>query len=248
MKNNPIVSGTSVIADNTGSSINSIVEEDEAAMVLLQPFSTLDEPIRETILRDVRAVLDKLRVVVLPLDTSALKKRFGRFYSNISEEEDEEELSSTEQIILYKLRDWDLWGPLLVCLALSILLSMKANNNPKEASAVFATVFVMVWLGAAIVTINAKLLGGVISFFQCVCVLGYCIFPMVVASLLITIFRIFLGNIPLLNLVWVVLAFLWCTRASTIFIGQFIQRSRRELAVFPVFFFYSFLGWMVLEL
>ncbi len=217
-------------------------------MVLLQPFSTLDEPIRETILRDVRAVLDKLRVVVLPLDTSALKKRFGRFYSNISEEEDEEELSSTEQIILYKLRDWDLWGPLLVCLALSILLSMKANNNPKEASAVFATVFVMVWLGAAIVTINAKLLGGVISFFQCVCVLGYCIFPMVVASLLITIFRIFLGNIPLLNLVWVVLAFLWCTRASTIFIGQFIQRSRRELAVFPVFFFYSFLGWMVLEL
>jgi hypothetical protein len=115
---------------------------------------------------------------------------------------------------------------------------MKANNNPKEASAVFATVFVMVWLGAAIVTINAKLLGGVISFFQCVCVLGYCIFPMVVASLLITIFRIFLGNIPLLNLVWVVLAF----------IGQFIQRSRRELAVFPVFFFYSFLGWMVLEL
>jgi hypothetical protein len=245
---NTVGSGTSANAANTESSINSTIEEDEAAMILLQPYSTLDEPIRETILRDVRAVLDKLRVVVLPLDANALKKRFGKFYSNISEEEEDEEVSSTEQIILYKLRDWDLWGPLLVCLALSILLSMKANNNPKEASAVFATVFVTVWLGAAIVTINAKLLGGMISFFQCVCVLGYCIFPMVVASFFITIFRILLGNIPLLNLVWVVLAFLWCTRASTIFIGQFIQRSRRELAVFPVFFFYSFLGWMVLEL
>merc|ERR550534_203879 len=37
----------------------------------------------------------------------------------------------------------------------------------------FAEVFVIVWLGALVVTLNTKFLGGNISFFQSVCVLGY---------------------------------------------------------------------------
>jgi hypothetical protein len=32
------------------------------------PLSTLDEPVRETIMRDVRAVGSKLKVVLLPMD------------------------------------------------------------------------------------------------------------------------------------------------------------------------------------
>ena len=234
----------------------SLDEIDDLA-ILRQPYCTLDEPVRETIMRDVRAVADKLRVVVLPLDTSVMKKRFGRFYASLSsspsgDEEDGEDTSSAEvgrneKEILLKLRDWDLWGPLLICLALSILLSLKASN-PKEASAVFAAVFVAVWAGSAIVTINAQLLGGTISFFQSVCVLGYCIFPMFVVAVLILLLRPTPLNIGLLNLIWVVIALLWCTRASTVFIGGFIAKERRILAVYPVFFFYTFLGWMVLLL
>jgi hypothetical protein len=34
------------------------------------PMSTLDEPVRETIMRDVRAVGSKLKVVLLPMDKS----------------------------------------------------------------------------------------------------------------------------------------------------------------------------------
>ena len=34
------------------------------------PLSTLDEPVRETIMRDVRAVGSKLKVVLLPMDKS----------------------------------------------------------------------------------------------------------------------------------------------------------------------------------
>jgi len=37
---------------------------------LLQPVSTLDEPVKETIMRDVRAVGAKLRAVLIPLDRS----------------------------------------------------------------------------------------------------------------------------------------------------------------------------------
>ena len=35
---------------------------------LFQPYSTLDEPVMDTIMRDVRAVASKLKVVMLPLD------------------------------------------------------------------------------------------------------------------------------------------------------------------------------------
>ena len=37
---------------------------------LLAPVSTLDEPVSETIMRDVRAVGGKLRAVLIPLDRS----------------------------------------------------------------------------------------------------------------------------------------------------------------------------------
>ena len=48
----------------------------------------------------------------------------------------------------------------------------------------FAEVFVIVWLGAMIVTLNTKLLRGNISFFQSVCVLGYCLLPLSISLIL----------------------------------------------------------------
>lgn len=56
------------------------------------------------------------------------------------------------------LRDWDLWGPLLFCLLLSLLLSIRAQKD--QANLVFSGVFAMVWLGEVLVTMQIKLLGG----------------------------------------------------------------------------------------
>ena len=135
-------------------------------------------------------------------------------------------------------------GPLLICLALSVILSLKAP--PKQASLVFAAVFVVVWIGSCVVTVNAQLLGGTISFFQSLCVLGYCVFPMTMAALIIGLFRLTPVAFVWLDLVWLAIAFMWATRASTIFIGMYIRQERRFLAVFPVFFFYTLLGWIIL--
>jgi hypothetical protein len=66
-------------------------------------------------------------------------------------------------------------GPLFICLTLSILLSLKAPT--KQTSHVFTTVFIVMWIGSLIVTINAQLLGASISIFQSLCVLGYCVSP-----------------------------------------------------------------------
>lgn len=56
------------------------------------------------------------------------------------------------------LRDWDLWGPLIFCLLLSLLLSIAARTEQKDT--VFSGVFAMIWLGEAVVTLQIKLLGG----------------------------------------------------------------------------------------
>jgi hypothetical protein len=56
------------------------------------------------------------------------------------------------------LQDWDLWGPLILCLALSFTLALGSVGE--QAQLVFTGVFAIIWIGAAIVTLNAKLLGG----------------------------------------------------------------------------------------
>ena len=52
------------VEDHTGKIGSSSTMDDE----LLSPVSTLDEPVSETIMRDVRAVGAKLKAVLIPLD------------------------------------------------------------------------------------------------------------------------------------------------------------------------------------
>ena len=173
---------------------------------------TLDEPISTTIKRDVSSIANKLKHVILP-------KMSG-----------EETLKS--------LRDWDLWGPMFLCLALAIILSLHANSG--KVSLVFTFVFVLIWAGAAVITVNGQLLGGKISFFQSVCVLGYCLFPLVISASLC----LFIHS-AILRLVIVVVGYFWSNKASVLFISQMVSPERRALAVYPVFLFYMAIAWII---
>lgn len=73
-------------------------------------FSTLDEPVKDTILRDLRAVGNKFIHVLYPKRSSAL------------------------------LRDWDLWGPLLLCVTLALLLQGGAADRDDQGGPQFAEV------------------------------------------------------------------------------------------------------------
>ena len=145
----------------------------------------------------------------------------------------------TQEDTISELRNWDLWGPLLLCMVLSVVMSLNAPTN--QASLLFALVFFVVWVGAAVVTLNAQLLGGTVSFFQSVCVLGYCIFPLVVASILTT----FWHN-AIFKLIVVSAGFVWSTRASVVFISQLVAEDRQFLSAYPTFLFYIFISWMIL--
>ncbi|XP_041828180.1 protein YIPF6 [Melanotaenia boesemani] len=181
-------------------------------------FSTLDEPVKETILRDLRAVGKKFVHVLYPKRSSTL------------------------------LRDWDLWGPLLLCVTLALLLQGGATDQNNQGGPQFAEVFVIVWFGSIIITVNSKLLGGTLSFFQSLCVLGYCILPLTVAMVVCRIVLI-RGTGPVtsvVRLVVVTASFGWSTFASTAFLANSQPPNRKALVVYPVFLFYFVIGWMVL--
>lgn len=174
--------------------------------------ATLDEPVMDTLRRDLRAIAIKLKFVLMP--------------------------RGSQEEIIAELRNWDLWGPLLLCMLLSVILSMRAPDG--HGSVIFALVFVVVWLGSAAVTLNAQLLGGKVSFFQSVCVLGYCIFPMVLAALVSLIW-----SNAVFRLIVVVLSFVWSTRASVLFMSQLVEPERKALAAYPALLFYVCISWMV---
>lgn len=118
---------------------------------------TLDEPVFQTLLRDVKQVGTRLRQVVWRTEQDA----------NLTRSESQQ---------------WDLWGPLIFCLMISTALSMLAPNN--QSSIVFSGIFCVIWLGQVIVTLNIKLLGGTISFFHALCVTGYSLFPLCIGAIL----------------------------------------------------------------
>jgi len=202
----------SVIDGDSGSKDEDlgVIGEDTRYMDSPRAFGTLTEPVTQTVLRDARRIGHFIKHVLIPKDN----KGKG-------------------------LDDWDLWGPLLICLLLAITLSYKMEGS--DSPLVFTIVFVIIWLGAAVVTLNSLLLGGTPSFFHSVCVLGYCVVPLNFAAVLC------LFNLnPYARFIIAFVSFCWASKASVSFVSPFIPDDRRALAVYPVLLFYAALAWMVL--
>ncbi|KAF9484399.1 Yip1-domain-containing protein [Pholiota conissans] len=173
---------------------------------------TLDEPVTTTIARDLLSIYTKLVQVLYP------RRSNGREV----------------------LKDWDLWGPLLLCLLLGIMLSINAPST--QSLGVFTSVIVICSLGALAVTVQAKLLGGRVSFFQGLCVLGYCIAPLDIAAIISCFVPLMWIRAPVALLCWA-----WSIWASVNFLdGTKIEQQRILLAVYPLLLFYFVLAWMIL--
>mmetsp|Transcript_84996 Transcript_84996/g.183257 ORF Transcript_84996/g.183257 Transcript_84996/m.183257 type:complete len:127 (+) Transcript_84996:151-531(+) len=82
------------------------------------------------------------------------------------------------------LRQWDLWGPLLICILLSFVLTIRDTDNTDKK---FSLIFCVMWIGSAVVTVNAQLLKAHVTTFQLMCTLGYSTFPLLIAALVQTI-------------------------------------------------------------
>ncbi|KAE9971888.1 hypothetical protein EG328_005316 [Venturia inaequalis] len=243
-------SSSSRSQNNTQSYLSSAIPgEDRRA-----PTNTIDETVWETLSRDLKAVWEKMRQVLWPkyllggmllrggggiagdaergehsggVNVGAVREVLGRWPGA----DDVLQGSMSDG-----LRDWDLWGPLLFSLLLSFLLSRGAMEDQK--SAVFSGVFAMVWVGSAVVTLQIKLLGGSISFFQSIGIIGYTLFPLVIAGLLSSLGLFMIARIP----IYIVLVAWSLAAGISILGGSGVVRNRVGIAVYPLFVFYVGLG------
>ena len=121
---------------------------------------------------------------------------------------------------------------------------LSAGTNADDKSLLFEIVFLIVWIGGAVISVNGTLLGGTISFFQSICLLGYCLFPICIASLI----NLMIGSFchVIIKLIYVGVAFVWSTYSSINFIAEMVPADRKELAMYPVFLFYFFLSWFII--
>ncbi|XP_046387613.1 protein YIPF6 [Ischnura elegans] len=184
-------------------------------------FNTLDEPIKDTVLRDLKAVGTKFYHVLYPKEKKSL------------------------------LKEWDLWGPLILCTFMAMILqgSTATAESSNDGGPEFAEVFVIVWVGSVTVTVNSKLLGGNISFFQSVCVLGYCLLPTAIALVICKIILLAKQTTLLfaIRLIVTTLGFGWATYASIKFLGDSQPPKRKALAVYPIFLFYLVVSWLIIS-
>ncbi|BEI82405.1 hypothetical protein CcaverHIS002_0302730 [Cutaneotrichosporon cavernicola] len=125
------------------------------------------------------------------------------------------------------LRDWDLWGPL---------------SPQEQAMSVFSLVISLVTIGSVIVTVNSKLLGGKVSFFQSLCVLGYALAPLLLASIVALLLHNLFVRVPVSLVCWA-----WSVWASVNFFnGTGLPEQRTALAVYPLCLFFFVLAWMIM--
>lgn len=136
-----------------------------------------------------------------------------------------------------------------------MFLSMRASAE--QSSLVFSGVFTIVWIGEAVVTLQIKLLGGNMyvyftyclvvvlglltsyrSFFQSVCIIGYTLFPLVIAAMLSAFGLPAIARIP----VYLVLIAWSLAAGISILGGSGVLRNRVGIAVYPLFVFYVAIG------
>ncbi|OMJ19081.1 Protein YIPF6 [Smittium culicis] len=124
-----------------------------------------------------------------------------------------------------------------------VLIPKNKKNVLKEyqqAAIVFTEVFMVMSLGSCVITLNCKLLGGQISFFQSVCALGYCVFPLVFSTLLMAILK---KNI--FTVLFVLVTVAWSIYAASGFLTDAHFASKKFLALYPIILFYSTIGWII---
>lgn len=116
-------------------------------------------------------------------------------------------------------------------------------------STTFMVLLFAVFMGGIIVTFNIKILGGKISYFQSVSILGYCICPIFIALIILQVLKFFQINNSLLRLIFIVVATVWAilgkyviNLAARSFIGVNLPEHKKFVGLYPIIVFYFFIA------
>lgn len=181
----------------------------------LNPFElteeTLNEPIMITIYRDLYLIYTKLKFVVNPFISNELKE--------------------------YHIKQWDLWGPLLLIIFLACSLAI----NSSDKSQTFVLVFLIFWIGSFLVFANSYLLGLKTSIFQIFCLLGYCLFPLNIAAFILS----FTSFLDLIRFIIIGLSCFWSLYSISSFLRNLSMPEQRYLVLYPSILLYIYISWFI---
>ena len=173
--------------------------------------NTLNESIKTTINRDLSLIYKKLKYVINPFTSKEVKKN--------------------------EIRQWDLWGPLL----LDMILALTLSFDTKEKSQMTSLIFIIFWLGGVLLYLNANFLGVKTSIFQMFCLLGYCLFPLNISAIILTIFSF---N-DIIRLIIVMITLVWSIYSSSDYLKIIANQEQIYLVLYPCILFYLYISWFI---
>lgn len=102
--------------------------------------------------------------------------------------------------------------------------------------------------GAGLVNFNIRSLGGSISYFQSLSILGYCMFPMIISTFILKIldlFKIKYMSVIMITLsittIWSILCSYIHNIAARAFVSVNVKPERRFVAIIPIALIYFYM-------
>lgn len=172
---------------------------------------TLNESILTTIYRDLYLIYTKLKFVINPYTSNEVKT--------------------------YHIKQWDLWGPLLLVVFLAGTLAL----NSTDKSQTIILIFLIFWVGSFLVFLNAHLLGVKTSIFQIFCLLGYCLFPLDLSAFILS----FTKFLEIIRFIIVGITCAWSLYSVSSFLKNLAMPEQRYLVLYPSILLYIYISWFV---
>lgn len=110
-----------------------------------------------------------------------------------------------------------IYGDLSSCVLFLPFLSTVIPIYYSDATQ-FVLLFFSVFVGAMVVTFNTRVLGGQISYLQSVAILGYCLFPLFIAALVVQVMRFVQFFNRWVRLACILAATFWCILCNFVLI------------------------------
>ncbi len=173
--------------------------------------NTINEPIGDTIKRDLYLIWTKLKYVINPFVKEKDRNKH--------------------------IKQWDLWGPLLLIIFLAGTLAI----NSTDRSQTIILIFLIFWLGSFLVFLNAHLLGVKTSIFQIFCLLGYCLFPLNISAFLLSFSKL----LEIIRFFIVGITCFWSLYSVSSFLKNLANPEQRYLVLYPSILLYIYLSWFV---
>ena len=185
--------------------------DDEYTTPLTSKTYTLDETISATILRDIKLIYYKLKHVINPFSSNNERQRH--------------------------INEWDLWGPLIFITLLSCTLAIKAEAKSK----IVVIIFTIFWFGSLLIYVNGNLLDSKLKFFQIICLLGYCLFPLNISAFILAITDFY----EIIRLFFVILSCGWALFSVERYFSSVSLPEQKWLVFYPAILLFIFLSWFI---